>query len=284
MKNKLKIAAMILAAIFLIIGVPVIINELYKLNRGYITIWGAPEVFSYYGTILAAAGGILGVFFTVKYSQKQYREDARQQIMPFISTDFTLDRNCFRSFERKVNVNPGTHNAGHDHFVIRYTTKDGVQYPYYLSEEETDLLLRNGNQKIEDKQTGAIIETFKLVYFVPCILKNVGNGVSLKTTFGLYKLKDGKYTEDIDKRVTSKPLVLDKGEQIYIGMFFDLDDPAALGTYKFDIMYSDMNYTRYRRSITIEFKQNPTTKVVEYQKIDTATYEIYSTKGKKDNG
>lgn len=282
-KEKWKKITCILIVLVLIVGVPVIINELYRQNRGYITIWGAPEVLSYYGTILAAGGGAVGVFFTVRYSQKQYREDARQQIMPFISTDFSIDRSCFRSFEQKINKNHGTPNAGHDHFVIRYTAKNGVQYPYYLSEEETELLLRNGNQRIEDKQTGAIIESFKLVCFVPCILKNVGNGVSLKTTFGLYKLKEGKYTEDIDNRVTSKPLVLDKGEQIYVGMFFDLDDPTALGTYNFDIMYSDMNCTRYRRSITIEFKQNPTTKVVEYQKIDTATYEIYSKKEKECN-
>ena len=282
--RKSKITLWSLASLVLIIGVPIIINEIYKLDRGYITIWGAPEVLSYYGTILAAVGGILGVFFTVKYSQRQYREDARQQIMPFISTDFSLDRSCFRSFEQRINVDPGTHNAGHDHFVIRYGVKKGVQYPYYLSKEESDLLQHNGNYQIEDKETGAIISTYKIVYFVPCILKNVGAGVALKTTFGLYKLVNGEYTEPVDNRVTSKPLILDKGEQIFVGMFFDLDDPAALGTYKFDIMYSDMNYTRYRRSITIEFKQNPTTKVIEYQKTDTATYEIYSIKENKDNG
>ena len=67
-------------------------------------------------------------------------------------------------------------------------------------------------------------------------------------------------------------------------MFFDLDDPAALGIYKFDIMYCDMNYTCYRRSITIEFKQNHTTKVIEYRKTDTATYEIYSVKEDRNHG
>ena len=224
MKNKKRsIIFCSIGALVLIVGIPMLINEFYKTNRGYITIWGAPEVLGYYGTILAAAGGILGVFLTVKQSQKQYREDARQQIMPFIATDFMLDSSCFRSFEQKPNIHPVTDNSGHDHFVITYSVQKGIQYPYYLSKENCMLLEHHGNYNIHDKKTGATISLYKIVYFVPCILKNVGSGVSLKTTFGLYKLENGKYTEPIDERKTSKPLVLDKGEQIYVGLFFDLD-------------------------------------------------------------
>ena len=36
----------------MVFGIPVIINELYKKNTGYITLWGAKEVLSYYAVIL----------------------------------------------------------------------------------------------------------------------------------------------------------------------------------------------------------------------------------------
>ena len=41
-----------------VVGGPMIINRLYQSNSGYITIWNAETVLSYYGTILAACIGI----------------------------------------------------------------------------------------------------------------------------------------------------------------------------------------------------------------------------------
>ena len=50
-------------ALALIVGVPIIINECYKTNSGYMTIWGAADALSYYGAIIAASIGVVGVFF-----------------------------------------------------------------------------------------------------------------------------------------------------------------------------------------------------------------------------
>ena len=38
-KKAVKIVLIVLGAIFLIIGVPIIINECYKANSGYTTVW-----------------------------------------------------------------------------------------------------------------------------------------------------------------------------------------------------------------------------------------------------
>lgn len=45
----------LLAVIIFVIVVPIVINECYKANSGYMTIWGAADVLSYYGTILGDA-------------------------------------------------------------------------------------------------------------------------------------------------------------------------------------------------------------------------------------
>lgn len=44
-------------ALVLIVGVPIIINECYKTNSGYMTMWDAADVLAYYGTNLRSAGG-----------------------------------------------------------------------------------------------------------------------------------------------------------------------------------------------------------------------------------
>lgn len=62
MKKQCK-TILIIISIFLslvaIIAVPIIINELYMKNDGYLTLWGAEEVLSYYGNVLAFIGTVL---------------------------------------------------------------------------------------------------------------------------------------------------------------------------------------------------------------------------------
>lgn len=57
--RKRKVLHIVATAVFCIlifgilaVGIPIIINELYKKNIGYITLWGAKEVLSYYAVIL----------------------------------------------------------------------------------------------------------------------------------------------------------------------------------------------------------------------------------------
>ena len=60
-----------LFVLFLVVGVPIIINEAYKANKGYLTVWGGPEVLSYYGTLLGAAATIIALFATIQFTRRQ---------------------------------------------------------------------------------------------------------------------------------------------------------------------------------------------------------------------
>ena len=71
-------------AAFAIVG-PIIIKAYYKNNSGCTTMWGAADVLSYYGSIVSAIIGILGVYFTVYAANKNYREDAKSKILPYIA-------------------------------------------------------------------------------------------------------------------------------------------------------------------------------------------------------
>lgn len=77
MKVKaVKILFIIVAGIILIAGVPVAINEAYKANTGYLTLWTAADVLSYYGTILGAATTIGALIATILFTKRQIQRQS----------------------------------------------------------------------------------------------------------------------------------------------------------------------------------------------------------------
>lgn len=48
-----------IVSVFFIVGIPILINESYKNGQGYITMWNAADVLSYYGNILGSAATIM---------------------------------------------------------------------------------------------------------------------------------------------------------------------------------------------------------------------------------
>lgn len=74
-KSWLKWIGLIIVAAFLIIGVPIIINELYKSNSGYMTMWGAKDVLSYYGTVLGSAVAVAVLAETIHFTRKKIQRE-----------------------------------------------------------------------------------------------------------------------------------------------------------------------------------------------------------------
>lgn len=75
MNKKQKILLYVLITLFAIVGIPIVINELYKIDNGYITLWGASEMLSYYGTILGAGATILAVILTIRFTRQQINHE-----------------------------------------------------------------------------------------------------------------------------------------------------------------------------------------------------------------
>lgn len=57
----------VLVLLIAIIGIPVGINECYKANTGYLTVWNGADVLAFYGTILGAVIGAAIAVLTIKY-------------------------------------------------------------------------------------------------------------------------------------------------------------------------------------------------------------------------
>lgn len=93
MNKKLKYALGGVIAITFIVGIPLVINESYKVGKGYITLWDASDVLSYYGNLLGAivtAGVFAGtIIFTHKQIQKQDYENREKEKWKQIDTVIT---------------------------------------------------------------------------------------------------------------------------------------------------------------------------------------------------
>ena len=74
-KRIAKIVLIILGAIFLIIGVPIIINECYKANLGYTTVWNGADALGYYGAILGSVIAVATLAVTIIFTKKQIQRD-----------------------------------------------------------------------------------------------------------------------------------------------------------------------------------------------------------------
>lgn len=75
-KRIAKIVLIILGAIFLIIGVPIIINECYKANLGYTTVWNGADALGYYGAILGSVIAVATLAITIIFTRKQIQRDS----------------------------------------------------------------------------------------------------------------------------------------------------------------------------------------------------------------
>lgn len=73
-KRIIVVVFALLGLLVFIVGVPIIINESYKAG-GYITLWQAEDVLSYYGTILGAAVSVIVLAATILFTRKQIFHD-----------------------------------------------------------------------------------------------------------------------------------------------------------------------------------------------------------------
>lgn len=78
MKRKKWLTALVIIVIILafIIGVPLVINELYKKGSGYVTVWDGADVLSFYGTILGTGATVLALVITIVFTRKQISRDS----------------------------------------------------------------------------------------------------------------------------------------------------------------------------------------------------------------
>lgn len=243
---------------FVIIG-PIIINILFKLHPTidfFVAEWDASATLSYYGTILAAILAIFGIFITIQYSQKSYKDDVRDRSMPFIVITLLKTRShktLFQSSDFQGETKPV---EGYQEYKVKdiycILNNGQIEYRDGLTRAQQELLDNGGMQWIshENSRSFCVVDDI----CIPIEIENVGNGAAIRMRYGLNRKsiskKDRKYL----------PVISLKPAMPIMFHIFSEDcsrNSANLGEYVLSFYYEDIYSNQYEQDfdITIEYNE-----------------------------
>lgn len=242
---------LIMALIIIIIIVPVLVYFLSVLplfpsgdNNDWAGFWGG-----YIGAIIGGVCTVVGVYWTIQYTQNNYEEDVRNRSLPYIAlTTLQCNRttNLFNlwnddngELERKeVQKDIGQYQEYRLDKVFIIIEEGKIKYKKHLSKEE-ELLIKNGGLA-EIQHTNGMTVVDKGVISVPFEFENVGNGAALSFRIGLNR----EVNENARYIVPSS---LKVGEKVYVHIFSqnNIHENINHGKYMLEVYYEDIFRNSY---------------------------------------
>lgn len=285
-KKECKLIAIVLFFIF--IG-PIIINLLFKQSSCcelFVAEWNASAALSYYGTIIAAIIAVYGVFFTIQYSQKSYKEDVRNRALPFIVIDKLYSK-----------INMDLSQVIEENRFEFQETQGYVEYKlvdYYCILENGEIFFKTGltkNQQMMINNRGLkrigmpnklSLEAVNLLY-VPIEIENIGNGTAIRMRCGINR-KDSEYPH----RKYLPTISLKTFTPIMLHIFSEdcSKDSPNLGNYVLSFYYDDIYSNSYEQhfDIIIGYKEEVNNIMVAIDMSHTQIFLGRRINGKIENG
>lgn len=268
-----------LGLLVVIVGVPIGINECYKANTGYMTVWDGADVLSYYGAIIASAGAAIGVYLSIKAANKNYQDDVRARTLPFIAVT---------PFERKATVNTmallnekiekkGKPEHTSDTSAVRYEeyklnriffviTSHGIEATNKLEKKQQKILDQVGNIWVTASNGGEMLQRIDY-YSLPLEIENVGNGTAVNFRVGF----NGASRESDHEYV--RPMMLKQGQTLYIHIFSTEKYEIVRGNYLLEFYYEDIYGNKYVQKFPVTFDKDKDDR--EFQSIDLVGKQTY---------
>ncbi len=254
MKNEIKknYKILLVGLGFVFIG-PIVINCLFKLNTSLdflVAEWDASAMLSYYGTIISAVIAIYGIFITIQYSQKNYKDDVRNRSIPFIVIEMLKTRS-YRNLMKPSNTETITEPIeGYreykltDYYCILYKGK--IEYKTGLTRSQQSLL-DNGRMRLVSSENGARIQVGDEIC-LPFEIENVGNGTAIRMRYGI----NHKETKEEDRKYLPT-LALKPGMPMMFHIFSEdcSKESLNLGQYVLSFYYEDIYSNRYEQHFNI---------------------------------
>lgn len=278
-KNKTRI---IISAIALFFLIPLAINYLFIIGDSYPLIcvkWDAGDVLGFYGAILAAIGAIVGVYLSIQQAQKNYREDIKNQVLPYIAITQLKGRTTYNAFADSFSEEKKSSEDNLEPFPapeykegklsrIYFVIENGKIINYLeMPEKYSKLLLTNGAEWIQIAQGGSALTKTPYIS-MPIEIENVGKGPALYLRIGFYRADDTPgYLS---------PIVLKTGQTFYIHIFSALPKEKLSKKYILDFAYQDIYKNKYSQSFPFTVEENACALNldVEQKEISTLTKQI----------
>ena len=254
--KKIGIGLIVIGILIAVLGGPLIINWLFKRPAPVDLLdaeWESDAVLSYYGTIVASAIAVYGVFLTIRYSQKNYKEDVRNRTLPFITIDMLKTKSHITIFPEKSKSDE--ENTDNQEGYVEYKLQDyycildegTIIYKTGLTKSQKALIENGGMKWVPNGNSRALTRVDEIC--VPIEIENIGNGTAVRLRYGLNRknaeIKDRKYLPVISLK-TFCPILFH---------IFSEDcskQSANLGDYVLSFYYEDIYSNKYQQDFDIK--------------------------------
>lgn len=252
-KGAIIAISMLACLLIFVVGIPLTINECYK-TGGYVTLWEARDVLAYYGAVISAVIGIAGVYLTVYIANRNYRDDARSRVLPFIAIG-TINVKYSAPFEEGFEaescsdngsdqaVSDGISGKGQNHLYFVIDGKAKIRVPDSLSEKEARRLEETEVTWLRGKD-GSLYLRDSDCLSMPFVIENIGNGAAKNLRMGL------SYANN--KPFFKTEIILKQNEKFYVHLFSEKVFDEIKGEYCFCIYYEDISGNQYEQRFPIK--------------------------------
>ena len=234
--------------VFLIVGIVIIPSFIYimfkipAVCKFFESVWNAGDVLGFYGVLLGAFSGVVGVFFTIQYSQESYKQDLINRSLPFI--------NIVPMIYDPGIPNGETDCGGHGDIVRPLETyyyiisNKSVSVVSKLTEQQEKMVRCKGIYQREPTKGVTFRQNVKLLY-LPLEVENIGNGAATTFSIGLYI---PPYSPKTHPKSFSLARSLRAGEKIKIAIYSENDTQDNTGKYDLCVSYYDILGNQYEQS------------------------------------
>lgn len=255
-KKWIKYLVIIIICVLLI---PICVHIIYKapaINPFWTSIWGPEDLLAYAGTMTGSVCTVLGVFFSIRYTQRNYEEDTRMKALPYIVVTPLRSKIKFDLFNDTIQSEKDESNGYEEYqlgkvYIIIENGKTLIKEK--LSKQQLDLLYKNGVRKVPIGDSEALIKSPLISQ--PLLVENVGNGAAVHFRIGASD-KNGK----IERSMV--PISLPVNRTFAAHLYCDnyKSENLNCGNYKFGIYYDDIYGNSYMQihkfKIEINKKEN----------------------------
>lgn len=217
--------------------------------------WGG-----YVGAIIGGICTVIGVYWTIEYSQESYKEDVRNRTLPYISL-FALQQdisiNLLEFTSGRLQSTGHSLQTDEPRTYREYRLEKGfiiiqneqIEYKRKLTERQEELVKNGGLEEINRDGIKSLYD--RKILSIPIELENVGNGVALHFRVGLYKSKEEepKFILPVDLKV---------GEKMYIHIFSE-NYNNSIGEYTLGVYYEDILNNSYSQLFKFLIGKDETT-------------------------
>lgn len=262
--KKYKIQIICGVIVFLLL-IPLMINALFVIGDMYPLVrmkWDAGDVLSFYGTILATAGAICGVYFSIQQAQKNYREDIKNQVLPYIAITQLKGKTTYNAFMDSHVKEEKSIGDGLDYLPVPEYEERKLSSIYFIIDQAKivnylemppkyrQLLLQAGTEWVQAAQ-GLSLLTRAPYISMPLEIENIGKGPALYLRIGFYR------TDDTPRYLP--PIILKAGQTFYIHVFSACPKENLSKEYSLDFVYQDIYRHKYSQTFVFSIGEDSCT-------------------------